>query len=131
MNSVNGNAKVGSEITGIRGNILRILGAGGMLAVLLSSALPVYAGAVEITADQWARPRSGERIVDIAGLRGIVEYLDRHPGSGLLIRYAGGDEGLLWAEELRAWFVALGISGDRIVLGTGLQQRDRIVLETE
>lgn len=102
-----------------------------LLAVLVGTVLPVYADSVEITTDQWARPRSGERIVEFDALRNVVDYLDRYPKSVVTIRHASGYEGLLWAEELRGWFVALGVDGNRIVLRTGLLQPDRIVLDTE
>ena len=89
------------------------------------------ADGIEITAEQWARPRSGERIVALTSLQKLVRHLDERAAAVVIIRYAGGDEGLLWAEELRGWFVALGIPGDRLRLHAGLPARDRLVLETE
>lgn len=85
----------------------------------------------EVSAEQWARPRSGERIVAFTSLQYLVRRLDERASTVVTIRYAGGDEGLLWAEELRGWLVALGIPGDRMRLRTGLQVQDRLVLETE
>jgi hypothetical protein len=137
MNSINGSVTVGVERALLSQAVLpamiraRRYFATILLAVLVGTALPVYADSVEITTDQWARPRSGERIVEFDALRSVVDYLDRYPKSMVTIRHAGGDEGLLWAEELRGWFVALGVEGNRIVLRTGLQQPDRIVLDTE
>ena len=75
--------------------------------------------------------RSSPIIVKFPALRTIIDYLDHQPDSRLVVRFAGGDEGLLWAEELRGWFVALGVSGDRITLSAGLDQGDRVVLETK
>ncbi|KPK51862.1 MAG: hypothetical protein AMS22_10160 [Thiotrichales bacterium SG8_50] len=98
---------------------------------MIFTASASFAGSVEITSGQWARPRSGSQIVSLDGLQGVISELEQQPGSVVTVRYAGGDEGLLWAEELRGWFVALGVSGDRIVLRPGLAERDRIVLETE
>lgn len=85
----------------------------------------------EIGAEQWARPRSGKRVVAYKSLQGLVHHLDQRATAVVNITYAGGDEGQLWAEELRGWLVALGIPGDQIKLRTGLQYRDRLMLEIE
>ena len=137
MNSINGSVTVGMErvllslaVSSVTTRA-RCYSVAVLLTILVGTVLPVYADSVEITADQWARPRSGERIVEFDALRNVIDYLDRYPKSVVTIRHAGGDEGLLWAEELRGWFVALGVDGNRIVLRTGLQQPDRIVLDTE
>ncbi len=102
-----------------------------VLAGLGCSVVTVHAEVFEVSAEQWARPRSGERIVAFASLQKLVRHLDERATAMVVIRYAGGDEGLLWAEELRGWFVALGIPGDRLRLHAGLPARDRLVLETE
>jgi hypothetical protein len=93
----------------------------------------VVAGAdvFEVTAEQWARPRSGNRIAAFKSFEKLVNLLDQRTGATITIRYAGGDEGLLWAEELRGWFVSLGIASERIRLRSGLKDRDRLVLETD
>ena len=65
-----------------------------------------------ITADEWARPRSGESLVRMPALKSTVrEYLgeDKQRGRRILIRHPRGEEGVLWAEELRGWLVALGV----------------------
>lgn len=86
---------------------------------------------IEVSAEQWARPRSGERIIAFASLQDLVHRLDERASTVVTIRYAGGDEGLLWAEEMRGWLVALGIPGDRVRLYAGLEIQDRLVLEIE
>lgn len=87
------------------------------------------AAGVSITAEQWARPRHGEDIARLPGLAALVEAADRDAASRLVIRFASGDEGALWAEELRSWLVALGLSSARIVLEPGLPQPDKLLLE--
>jgi len=101
------------------------------LAGIVSNALADSESRFEISAEQWARPRSGERVVAYESLQMLVRHLDQRSAAVVNIRYAGGDEGQLWAEELRGWLVALGIPSDRIKLRAGLQYRDRLVLETE
>jgi hypothetical protein len=91
----------------------------------------VLAASYTITAEDWARPRSGERVAQLPALRGLASEIEQHPHVRILVRYAGGDDGLLWAEELRGWLVALGISGRRIQLRPGLESDDRIVVKTE
>jgi hypothetical protein len=104
-----------------------------VLLVLVAGVAPgfVSAASYTITAEDWARPRSGERVAQLPALRGLASEIATHPRTRITIRYAGGDEGLLWAEELRGWLVALGISGRRIQLRPGLESDDRIVVKTE
>ena len=102
-----------------------------VLSVCICSTGVGYAETGVITSTEWARPRSGSQIVSFEVLQGVVSHLEERPKSAVTILYAGGDEGLLWAEELRGWLVALGITGDRIKLVPGLAERDRIVLETD
>ncbi len=84
---------------------------------------------VEITAEQWARPRSAAAIARLPELPGFIAAFDREPGGRVIVRYAGGDEGSLWAEELRSWLVALGIPSAHIELRPDLPQADKLLLE--
>lgn len=69
--------------------------------------------------EDWARPRRGDALPEIAPLRAAVNALDAAPGSRLRVHYAGGEEGSLWAHELRGWLIALGVPGRRIELLPG------------
>lgn len=102
------------------------------LVALLLLVLPVslVAESVTITADQWASPRGGQSITRFERLNKLVQTLDQNPDNRILIRYAEGENGTLWAEELRSWLVSLGIPSGRIVLNTGLGQSDAIIVET-
>lgn len=102
------------------------------LLVLLLLTLPVslLAESITITADQWASPRSGGSITRFERLNKLVQTLDQSPNNRILIRYAEGENGTLWAEELRSWLVSLGIPSGRIVLNAGLGQSDVIIVET-
>ena len=85
------------------------------LFLLLVIALPVYAEtAWTLSAAEWARPRHGEWLVAHPALSAALNKLQQSPQSVLHIRYPGGDEGVLWAEELQAWLVALGLESERI-----------------
>lgn len=88
-----------------------------------------------LSADDWARPRSGETIVGFQALRDMAAIWSANEqgssnaeGSTIEIRYPGGDEGGLWAGELADWLVALGIPSNRIQLTPGNARADRIDL---
>ena len=78
---------------------------------------------VQVTADEWARPRHGEWVVQMASLKQVVETLDSESGV-IMIRYPGGEEGTLWAQELVAWLVSLGVSSERIEPVPGSDRED-------
>ena len=82
-----------------------------------------------VTAEQWARPRSGEAVTQLPELVRLVEALDRNPSQRLVVRHASGDDGTLWAEELRSWLVALGIPSVNIELAPGALEADKLLLE--
>ena len=83
-----------------------------LLIMLICTAVSAAGSVQIITADEWARPRSGESLVQMPALKRTVrDYLSQNDRGGqrILIRHPRGEEGVLWAEELRSWLVALGI----------------------
>lgn len=86
------------------------------------------AAPMRITAVDWARPRSGQSLVRLPGLSAALHGLEVSPGARLRIRHPGGEAGVLWAEELRAWLIALGLPAARLVLQAG-SEADVIQLE--
>lgn len=92
--------------------------------------LSLSAERVTLTADEWARPRSGEAIATLGRLHKLIEAFDIQPGVQIVIHYGAGESGTLWAEELRSWLVSLGVPSSRINLATGLGRNDVIVVET-
>jgi hypothetical protein len=84
-----------------------------------------------LSAEQWARPRSGAALVAMAPLGEVVQALAEQPAHSLVIGYPGGEEGSLWAHELRSWLVALGIPSQRIQLQSGSRERDALDLQLE
>lgn len=84
-----------------------------------------------ITADDWARPRSGESLVQMPALKRTVrEYLSKSDvgAQRILIRHPRGEEGELWAEELRGWLVSLGIASDDILVSPESTRVDALEL---
>ena len=102
------------------------------LLVMLICAPISWADSLQIiTADDWARPRSGESLVQMPALKSTVrEYLDtkNERGRRILIRHPRGEEGVLWAEELRGWLVALGIPSDDVAVSPTSRRVDAIEL---
>ncbi len=82
----------------------------------------------ELSAEQWARPRQGEALVAYPSLRAAVTALDATPDAMLQIRYPGGEEGSLWAGELRDWLIALGVPASRIQVQPGTRKPEYIEL---
>jgi len=81
-----------------------------------------------LSADEWARPRSGEVIPELASVRAAVSYWGRGTDAILVIRHPGEDSGELWAAELRDWLISLGVPSDYIRLIPGTQEADEITL---
>ena len=99
--------------------------------LLLFAALGAFAAPRSFTlgVDDWARPRSGERILSFPSLRDFAAVWSTVPaGSVVEIRYPGGDEGSLWASELSDWLIALGIAAQHIKLMSGQARADQIEL---
>lgn len=79
-----------------------------------------------VTAAEWAQPRTGTVLMQHAALSQAMAAL--HDGQTLQLLYPGGDEGSLWARELQAWLVALGLSSQRMELLPGSRREDAIEL---
>jgi len=79
-----------------------------------------------VTAADWARPRTGEALLQHPALVQVMSKL--HDGQHVQLVYPGGDEGSLWVHELQAWLVSLGLSSQRIELLPGSQRLDAIEL---
>jgi len=90
---------------------------------LLAANAPLY-----ITASEWAQPRSGESLLRHPALVQAVQQLQANDKAVLEIRYPGGDTGSLWARELQAWLVALGVESSRIRLQPGSDAPDQLQL---
>ncbi len=74
----------------------------------LPDAVPLLA----VTAEQWAS--NSEAIVSMPPLVAAMQDVMNRPASRIVLRYPRGEEGVAWAQELRDWLVALGMSSDRI-----------------
>ena len=82
-----------------------------------------------LSADEWARPRAGAVIPQLAAVRAAVSYWGKGGDKAMIIRYPGEDTGERWAAELRDWLISLGVPSDYILLSSGTQAADEIKLE--
>ncbi|MFO7604218.1 MAG: hypothetical protein R6X06_10455 [Gammaproteobacteria bacterium] len=80
---------------------------------------------------EWSVPRTAEAVLAMPVLQEAMQGLRQAEHASLRIYYPGGDEGSLWAIELRGWLVSLGLEADRIKLISGSQYPDRLQLEIE
>ena len=81
---------------------------------------------VHITAEQWALPRHGERLLNMPALKQVYTQWSQDPHQVIEIRYPGGEEGELWLQELQDWLIALGIASDHIQSLPGSGAKDII-----
>lgn len=79
-----------------------------------------------LSADAWARPRSGKMIPELEPVRAAVSYWGRGSDALVIIRHPGEDSGELWGAELRDWLISLGVPADYIRLASGTQSADEI-----
>ena len=85
-----------------------------------------------LSAELWARPRSGAAVAAMPAVRESVQDLLSAPAEAkLVIRYPGGEEGNLWAEELHVWLISLGIDANLMDLRPGSSEPDQIELYIE
>lgn len=81
---------------------------------------------IRLTRELWTCPRSG---FYVAQPDPLIRRFNAQAEGGIVIRYARGDEGSLWAAELRAWLVALGIPSTRIELAPMAQAENAHIIE--
>lgn len=107
-----------------------------MRRALLALALVVAADAqadasCAVTAAEWSRPRSAAMVRALPGVRDCVQAWLAQPARHLILVSAPGEEGGLWAAELRDWLVALGVPSAAIELRAVGTDKERLLLRLE
>lgn len=82
-----------------------------------------------LTTSEWNVPRTTETILAMPALQKTIQAYNQNPGSIIQIHYPGGDEGTLWASELRSWLVALGVASRHIELLPGSRKAGQLELQ--
>ncbi len=89
-----------------------------------------FAADIELLhANEWSVPKQATTILTMPAIHKSMKKLQTDVNSVLKIKYPGGDEGTLWASELRSWLIALGLSSRRIKLVQGSAISTTIELE--
>lgn len=90
----------------------------------------VFAADTELLhAKEWSVPKQATTLLAMPAISKSMQKLHKYENSFLNIKYPGGDEGTLWASELRSWLIALGLSSKRIELVPGSAVSTTIELE--
>ena len=89
-----------------------------------------FAANIELLhAKEWSVPKKTTTLLAMPAINKSMKKLQASENSVLKLKYPGGDEGTLWANELRSWLVALGLSSKRIELVQGSAISTTIELE--
>jgi len=103
-----------------------------IVIIALSVYQPFMAGAAEkmwsISAEEWARPRSGYSLSQMGSLQATIDSMNNNAGSLLILQYPGGEVGALWVSELKDWLVSLGVPSSRIRTRPGQSSHEIITL---
>ena len=90
----------------------------------------LFAAEIEfLNLNDWAVPKQSSTVLAMPAILNSMKKIQNNPNSILKIKYPGGDEGTLWANELRSWLVTLGLSSKRIDLVPGSSIPTAIELE--
>ncbi|MEE8119145.1 MAG: hypothetical protein V3T39_06235 [Gammaproteobacteria bacterium] len=100
-----------------------------MLAVRFDIASAAPDGRWQLTAEDWSRPRSGDAIREMPGIRQAVNAWMEDQSATIVITYPGGETGLLWAQEVSSWLVALGVPGEHLLTRSGSPEEGLVLLE--
>lgn len=84
-----------------------------------------------VSAAEWSRPRSAAMVRTLPGVRDCVQAWLAQPELRLILVSAPGEEGGLWASELRDWLVALGVPSAAIELRAVGTDKDVLRLRLE
>jgi hypothetical protein len=102
-------------------NRLLIIGLVLLSTLLSGNALANSVRIYNLSAEDWARPRSGAVIPTLEPVRLAVAYWETGINAAILLNYPGDDTGELWAAELKDWLVTLGVPSGYILMAPGLQ----------
>ena len=94
--------------------------------VIMFAPLWVSADDNVLTAEQWELSRQGEKLVNLPVLRNTINAWTESEKHIIELQYPGGEEGELWANEVRDWLISLGVPSKYLILVPGSGQDDII-----
>jgi len=93
---------------------------------LMSNNLNAEVSGIELQAETWEVSRHGELLIKIPELTTIINKWSEDTRQKIELRYPGGEEGVLWVEELMDRLVSSGIPSSAIQLLPGSSAEDII-----
>jgi hypothetical protein len=100
------------------------------VAVMLFGAAGVaMAQSFVVPPELWDRPRTGRAVLEQPAIREAVQAHLGQQGSRLVVHHGPTQESLLFAEELRAWLVALALEPARLTLQNDLKLAEPLRIE--
>lgn len=82
----------------------------------------------KVNSTLWSSPRNAAAIAAEPAIAAAVEAWHAQPRRVIVVRHAPGETGLLRAEELRDWLVALGVPSQAVDVRAGEDVGDRLQL---
>lgn len=79
-----------------------------------------------LKAEQWELTRTGELLLSLPVLNGMINTWLKDQQQRIEIQYPGGEEGEFWVQELTDWLVSLGIPSRQMVVTPGSGAGDMI-----
>jgi len=95
------------------------------LAATAAHADDIFSVAPEL----WDRPRGARMVREQTAVAQAVRLALSRPAARLVIHHGFGQEPLLYAEELRAWLMALAVDGARISLVSDTKVNEALRIE--
>ena len=100
-----------------------------LLVVMFLVVSTAFAEPLALTSADWARPRTGEALARQPALNELLKAFEREKDGVIVIAHATGEAGQLWAQELRGWLIALGVTSARIRLVARPELNDTLILD--
>jgi len=82
-----------------------------------------------LTQQQWSVPRDAMSVLSMPAVQSAMQSLVSEQKQSLIVRYPGGEVGMLWASELKGWLVSLGLSSDLINVQAGSLKSEELELQ--
>lgn len=77
---------------------------------------------------QWSVPRDAITVLSMPAISSAMKKLSAGREKKLILRYPGGEVGMLWASELKGWLVSLGLSSSHISIQAAGLKPDELEL---
>lgn len=82
-----------------------------------------------LTEAEWSRPRSASVVKSYPAVQQLMQAWLRSPESQYIeLRYPGGEEGSLWAQEIKDWLIATGVPSQKLQVYPGHPRQAEIAL---